>query len=198
MIISSKKHPLQNLGKLPDQEMRKVGNGIQGNLDTVAVMQKLAQEYSRSSLVKRLATNIINAANIPSHRYLDEAKAIGTFVQKHIRYVKDPVGTESLQTPEMMIKMMADAGYAMGDCDDMALLIATLLMAVGIKPYFRCVKYSEKSQSFNHIYVVVYEQNITDTSNPGPAKRLVLDAIVKDRPIGFEMRHTSGKEYPVY
>jgi len=197
MIIFPRKRPLQNLGKLPDQTISKVGDGIKGNLDTVAVMKKLAQEYSQSALVKRLATNILNYEKIPSHHYLDEARAIGTFVQKNIRYVKDPVGTESLQTPDMMIKMMADVGYAMGDCDDMSLLIATLLMSIGIRPVFCCVRYSDKSQSFNHIYVVVYERNITDTMNPGPVKRLVLDAIVKDRPIGFEMKSASGQEFAV-
>lgn len=97
----------------------------------------------------------------------------------------------------MMIRAMADVGYTMGDCDDMSLLIATLLMSVGIRPHFRAVKYNEKSASYNHIYVVVYENNISDTSNPGPLKRLVLDAIIKDRPIGFEIKHTSGKEFPV-
>ena len=197
MIIYPKKHPLSNMGKLPDQKMSKVGNGKQGNIDTIEVMKKMARDFSRHDLVKRLATNILNFKKIPSHHYLEEAKAIGQFVQKHVRYVKDPVDTESLQAPDMMIRMMTDVGYTMGDCDDMALLIATLLMSIGIKPKFRAIKYNEASASFNHIYVVVYENNISDTTNPGPIKRLAIDAIVKDRPIGFEMSHKSGQEFPV-
>jgi hypothetical protein len=197
MIISAKKHPLNNLGKLPDQELKKVGNGINGNIDTIEAMKKLAREFSRHDLVKRLATNIIHYNNIPSHHYLDEARAIGEFVKKHIRYVKDPVGTESLQAPDMMIRMMKDVGYSMGDCDDMALLTASLLMSVGIKSKFRAVRYREGTQGFNHIYVVVYENNIGDSSNPGQIKRLVIDCIIKDRPIGFEIKHASGQEFPV-
>jgi hypothetical protein len=197
MTISGKKHPLLNLGKLPDQEIRRLGNGIRGNLDTIEVMKKMAREYSRHDLVKRLATNILHFNNIPSHHYLSEARAIGEFVKGHIRYVKDPVGTESLQAPDMMIRMMKDVGYSMGDCDDMALLIASLLMSVGIRPHFRAVKYRQDSPNYNHIYVVVYENNIADTSNPGPVRRLAIDAIVKDRPIGFEVQHFDGKEFPV-
>jgi hypothetical protein len=197
MIISAKKHPLNNLGKLPDQELKKVGNGINGNIDTIEAMKKLAREFSRHDLVKRLATNIIHYNNIPSHHYLDEARAIGEFVKKHIRYVKDPVGTESLQAPDMMIRMMKDVGYAMGDCDDMALLTASLLMSVGIKSKFRAVRYKDEVQGFNHIYVVVYENNIGDSSHPGQIKRLVIDCIIKDRPIGFEIKHASGQEFPV-
>jgi hypothetical protein len=197
MIILGKKHPLDNLGKLPDQEMRKVGDGINGNLDTIEVMKKMAREFSRHDLVKRLATNILHYNNIPSHHYLDESRAIGEFVKKHIRYVKDPVGTESLQAPDMMIRMMQDVGYSMGDCDDMALLTAALLMSVGIRPRFRAVRYKEGEGNFNHIYVVVYENNVADSSSPGPIKRLVIDCIVKDKPIGFELKHASGKEFPV-
>lgn len=197
MIISAKKHPLNNLGKLPDQELKKVGNGINGNIDTIEAMKKLAREFSRHDLVKRLATNIIHYNNIPSHHYLDEARAIGEFVKKHIRYVKDPVGTESLQAPDMMIRMMKDVGYSMGDCDDMALLTASLLMSVGIKSKFRAVRYKDEVQGFNHIYVVVYENNIGDSSHPGQIKRLVIDCIIKDRPIGFEIKHASGQEFPV-
>lgn len=197
MTIFIKKHPLKNLGKLPDQQMRQVGNGINGNIDTIEAMKKLAREFSRHDLVKRLATNIIHYNNIPSHHYLDEARAIGEFVKKHIRYVKDPVGTESLQAPDMMIRMMKDVGYSMGDCDDMALLTASLLMSVGIKSKFRAVRYKDEVQGFNHIYVVVYENNIGDSSHPGQIKRLVIDCIIKDRPIGFEIKHASGQEFPV-
>ena len=197
MLIYDKRHPLRNLGKLPDQTISKVGDGIKGNLDTVEVMKKMARDYSRHPLVKRLATNILHHQKIPSHHYLQEARAIGTFVQKHIRYVKDPVGTESLQAPDMMIRMMQDAGYAMGDCDDMSLLIASLLMSIGIRPKFRTVRYNSKSGPFNHIYVVVYENNIADTMMPGQVQRLVLDAIIKDRPIGFEINHASGQEFDV-
>ena len=197
MIISSKKHPLANLGKLPDQELRKVGDGINGNLDTVEVMKKMAREYSRHDLVKRLATNILHHKNIPSHHYLDEAKAIGDFVKRHVRYVKDPVGTESLTAPDMMIRMMKEVGYSMGDCDDMALLTAALLMSIGIHPRFRTVRYRGNTGNFSHIYVVVYEKNVSNTDSPGPTKRLVIDCIIKDKPIGYEIKHASGQEFPV-
>ena len=188
---------MKNLGRLPDQQIKQVSNGLNGNIDTIEVMRKMARDYSRHDLVKRLATNIIHYYKIPSHHYFEEARAIGQFVKEHVRYVKDPVGMESLQAPDMMIRMMEESGYAMGDCDDMSLLIASLLMSIGIHPKFRAVRYHPNCPHYNHIYVVVYENNISDSLNPGPTKRLVLDAIVKDKPIGFEMPHTSGKEYPV-
>lgn len=197
MIISDKRHPLRNLGKLPDAQNSTVGDGIVGNIDTIQIMRKMAREGSKNPLVRRLATNILHHDNIPSHHYLEEARAIGRFVQKHIRYVKDIAGVETLHSPDMLIRMMSDAGYAAADCDDMALLIASMLLSIGIVPKFRAVRYRTTSGPYNHIYVVVYENNITDTMAPSPTKRLVLDAIIKDRPIGFEIGHASGDEFDV-
>lgn len=197
MIISDKKHPLKNLGKLPDAKNSSVGDGIVGNVDTIQIMRKMAREGSKNPLVRRLATNILDYHKIPSHHYLDEARAIGAFVQQHVRYVKDIAGVETLHAPDMLIRMMSDAGYTAADCDDMALLIASMLLSIGIVPKFRAVRYRTTSGPYNHIYVVVYENNISDTMNPGPTKRMALDAIVKDRPIGFEIPHASGDEFDI-
>ena len=199
MIIFPKgpKHPLKNLGNLPDQKKSTVGDGIWGNLDTIKIMSKMAREYSTNTLVRTLATNILAYDKIPSHHYLEEAKAIGRFVQKHVRYVRDTADVETLHAPDMMIKHMQERGYMSADCDDMALLIASMLMAVGIRPKFRAVRYRTDSGPFNHIYVVVYENNISDSMRPGAVQRLVLDAIIKDRPIGFEIPHKSGQEFDV-
>jgi hypothetical protein len=81
---------------------------------------------------------------------------------------------------------------AAGDCDDMALLIATLILAIGGQPYFRTVRYRGNGGPFNHIYVVVYDANYQ-----GGKVRLPIDAIVKDQPIGYEMPHASGQEFEV-
>jgi len=183
------------LGKLPDAKNGSVGDGVVGNLDTIKIMTKMAREGSRHPLVRRLATNILHHANIPSHSYREEARAIGNFVQKNVRYVKDIAGCETIHSPDMMIRQMADVGYFAADCDDMSLLIASMLLSIGMVPRFRAVRFKNTSGSYNHIYVVVYESNITDTMNPGPVQRLVLDAIVKDRPIGFEIPHASSDEF---
>jgi hypothetical protein len=197
MIISKPKHPLRNLGKLPDAKNGTVGDGIIGNVDTIKIMTKMAREGSKNPLVRRLATNILNHDKIPSHYYLEEARAIGKFVQSHVRYVKDIAGVETLHSPDMLIRMMTDVGYTAADCDDMALLIASMLLSIGIVPKFRAVRYNSPTGPYNHIYVVVYENNITDTMSPSPTKRLALDAIVKDRPMGFEVPHSSGDEFDV-
>lgn len=118
-----------------------------------------------------------------------EAKVIGEFIQQKVRYVKDPYGIEQLHDPVMMIEHIT-RGTATGDCDDMTLLTATLLMSIGIVPKFRCVRYQTKTGHFNHIYLVVYEGR-----GFGKKQRLAIDCIIKDKPIGYEVPHMSGRDY---
>ncbi len=90
-----------------------------------------------------------------------------------------------------MVKMIQE-DKAQGDCDDMALLTATLLLAVGHQPLFRAVRYEQPMGNYNHIYTIVYDRNLR-----GPKQRVVLDCILKDQEIGSEIRHVNGEDYAV-
>jgi len=158
-------------------------------------MKRVAHQRKGHPVVRRLSLAILENrfSGTKSHNYAQEAKAIAEFVQKNVRYVKDPLGIEYLQDPLMMIENL-ERGIATGDCDDMSLLIATLLLSIGHQPYFRTVRYRSRTGPYNHIYVVAYEGDII---NRGKKQRVVMDAIVKEKPIGFEVPHVSGDEYKV-
>lgn len=141
--------------------------------------------------MREFALQILRNAGISSHDYGREALAIGDFVKRNVTYRRDPEGTEHLIDPLLMIQDIQQ-GRAEGDCDDMSLLIATLLISIGCQPYFRTVRYEGRFGSFNHVYVVVYDRN-----GKSKSQRIVLDAIIKDKPIGFEIGHASGQEHAV-
>lgn len=183
--------PEMLLGDLPPVSQGKLPDGKKGNLRTIKVMKKVAHERKGHPLVRNLALNILKSENVESNQFLDESRVIGEFVQEHVRYVRDTFGIEQLHDPVLMIKNI-QKGTAQGDCDDMSLLIVTLLLSIGHYPKFRAVRYGSFFGPYNHIYVVDYDRN-----GRTPLKRLSIDAIVKDRPIGFEVKHTSGREYPV-
>lgn len=157
-------------------------------------MSRVARNRSGHPKVRKLALNILNYYGIPSMRYVDEALAVGDYVKKYVRYVRDPDGIEYLQDPIDLIDQIVK-GEAQGDCDDMSLLIATLLLSIGHTPCFRAVRYGTDYDHYNHIYVVDYEKNGT---GPGDLKkRVVLDGILKRSRIGTEINHLSGDEFPV-
>lgn len=155
------------------------------------MMKKVARLRASDPLLRKLALNILQQYNVPSHHFVDEALAIGDYVKQKVRYVRDPEGVEYLTDPKDLIKQIQN-GLAQGDCDDMALLIATLLLAIGHEPYFRAVRYQDSFGPYNHIYVVDYDHN-----GQGQKLRVVLDGILKDREIGSEVEHISGDEYAI-
>lgn len=154
-------------------------------------MKKIAREKSGDPTIRRLALNILHDYGVGSMQYIDEALAIGDYVKNKVRYVRDPDGIEYLQDPLDLVKHVQQ-GIAQGDCDDMALFAATLLLSVGHQPFFRAVRYYEPVGNYNHIYVIVYEKNMY-----GKKERVVLDCILKDKPIGFEIGHSTGEEFEV-
>lgn len=191
-MSSSSTRPEQKLGNLPTVNKQKFSNGKKGNYQTVNVMKKVASEYAGHPLVRQFAVNILNHYNTKSHNHLDEAYAIGDYIKKHVAYVKDPQGIEYLTEPTLLIKQIQD-GEARGDCDDMACLIATLLLSIGIQPYYCIVRYKGKTGGFNHIYLCVYETNYRDKKR----NRMVIDAIVKDKDIGYEVAYDLKQEIKV-
>jgi hypothetical protein len=179
------------LGNTPSTHERELPSGIQGNLETIKQMTSVARVRSRHPQVRELALRILEHYYVPSQDYLKEAFAIGDYVKQNMRYVRDINGVETLHDPLMLIDQLKRK-QAQGDCDDMSLFIASLLLSIGHQPFFRAVRYYDGAGPFQHIYVVVYENDWKTKK-----QRLVLDAILKRSKIGTEVPHKSGKEYKV-
>lgn len=181
------------LGDTPEVKNGTLPNGQAGNYATVRMMQKVARQRARHPLVRELALRILEHYNVKSQDYVNEAFAIGDFVKNKVRYVRDINGVETLHDPLTLIDQIRK-GIAHGDCDDQSLLIASLLISIGHQPYFAIVQYhNNPNGGFNHIYVVVYEKNWSDTKR----KRIVLDAILKRSKIGTEVKFKNKKEIKI-
>ena len=178
------------MSDLPEVKQFKLSNGKKGNHQTISVMKKLARERSGHPLVRKTAVDILNQYQVASQDYVTEAYVIGNWVKENVAYVRDPDNIEYLQDPLTILENVS-RGVARGDCDDMATLAATLLLAIGHRPAFRAVRYESHWGNYNHIYVVVYEKNWGK-----PTQRLVIDCILKRSPIGTEVKHKNGNEFP--
>lgn len=176
---------------LPLVKETTLSGGVKGNLETVEIMKEVARERAGHPQVRGLAIAILNYYQTKSHFFADESVAIGQYVQDKVRYVKDANGIEQLHDPLTIIDQI-QRGVARADCDDMALLIAALLLSIGHSPKFSIIRYNSFSGNYNHIYVVDYAKN-----GPAGPYRVVLDAIIKNHPIGFEVPHKSKKEIDI-
>jgi len=176
-----------NLGLTPKTASVKLANGSNGNIQTAQLMAKVARQYSSHPVVRQLALNILLAHNVKANYFKDEALAIARYVKSKIRYVRDINRIETLYSPLTLIDQIK-RGVAQADCDDYATLIATLLLSIGHSPFFKIIKYQAGMGPYAHVYVVVNEKNPNEER-----KFIALDGIIKDKPIGFEIKHAESK-----
>jgi len=184
-----KMQPEMLLGNTPQVNNSNLSPGYFGNLETVDKIKLVARARSRDPRVRELALRVLQLAGVKSQNYIGEAIALAKYIQKKVRYVRDINGVETLHDPVTLIDQIT-RGEAQGDCDDMSLLLATMLLSVGHQPFVRIVRYKGISGPYQHIYVVVYEKNWGDKTR----RRIALDCILKRAPIGTEVPHSSGDE----
>ncbi len=112
-------------------------------------------------LVKRLASEL------KSDSLKDSAKNVYRFIQKNVRYQNDPSGIEQIALANRTLVN----GY--GDCDDMAILAAALITAMGYTPRVYVVR-TGRNKEWNHIFVSVGNESHPQDSR---IKGYVIDPV---------------------
>lgn len=80
--------------------------------------------------------------------YWGEVKVIYQFVRANVRYVRDIHHIDTFQTARRTLEMRS------GDCDDFAITLGALLMAVGFPVRTKTIQ-TTNATDFNHIYLQV-------------------------------------------
>jgi len=124
--------------------LKAIPSGDAGTRVTLQLMGQLVRRYKKSLPIRQLAFSIID--RVRGHKNFGaQVRAIHKYVRNNIQYVKDVNGVETLATP---IKTLE---FRKGDCDDQAVLIATLLESIGHPTRFVAVKMSPFGP-FVHVY----------------------------------------------
>ncbi|MDW8259652.1 MAG: transglutaminase-like domain-containing protein [Gammaproteobacteria bacterium] len=126
----------QFLGTLPAGEA--------GTRATLRVMRDLVRRYKRADPIRRTALEL--TAALQPKNWMQEVRAVFSFVRDRIRYTRDVRGVETVQTP------IATLELEQGDCDDKATLLAALLESIGHPTRFVAVGYRSPTE-FSHVYV---------------------------------------------
>ncbi|MGE0294704.1 MAG: transglutaminase family protein [Hyphomonadaceae bacterium] len=138
----------QTLGRLPTPTTAQLSNLPEGKAGTVATL-RIMRDLARAAIrdpqqkIRLAALNIIG--QLPARQWSSEVAALHRFVRDDIRYVRDPVGVESVATPDKTLEI------GQGDCDDKSVLLAALLESVGHPARFRAIGLN--GGPFSHVLV---------------------------------------------
>jgi transglutaminase-like putative cysteine protease len=145
-------------------------SGEPGTKQTIDLMRQLIDEAVADQKFVRFAVDLVR--NVPAYNDLGEALAVYKWVQSSIRFTKDPVTKEKLYPPQELLKIRA------GDCDDISMLMAALLIAIGYPARLITLAANPASpDDFSHVYV---EGEVP----PGSGGWIPMDAARSDAAFG--------------
>lgn len=163
-VLKKKKTPYKRFKKL---------SGDRGVIQTVKMIRALVERFKKDIRIRGLAGAIV----CPFKKNVEKITAVFNWVRDNIKYVRDIDGVETIHTPYRILRQ----GY--GDCDDLALIAATLLKAVGYKVFY-VVTSNRRDKRFNHIFLKVsdgkrkYNFDATiktfDKARPGVTRKKIL------------------------
>lgn len=118
-------------------------SGADGVRATLALMSAMVKHHKKTPEIRNTAADLIQ--NLPQKAWSDEVRKIHAFVRDNIRYTRDVRNVETVQSPDVTLKLER------GDCDDKSTLLAALLESIGHATRF--VAIGMQPDFFSHVYV---------------------------------------------
>lgn len=152
---------------VPPHALVGIPSGVAGVRETLRSMVRLTKEGRRDVGVIQLARQL--TLSLPARDYRGQIHRLFHWVKQHIRYVNDPREVETISTAAATLKM------ACGDCDDMSVLLASLLEALGHPTRFAA--YGFGNGPYSHVLV---------ETRLGESLWLSLDPTVASSTVGWK------------
>lgn len=150
------------LADLYGQTLRfEIDAGDRGTMQTLAVMWATIDDARLSPLVSKLAASL----------RADGARGVYDWIVRRVAFKRDPWNIELVRHPEQLIDALAeqDAGGATVavDCDDVAVLGASLLAVMGYQPVL-IVAGRRPDGPFEHVFFGFLEARPEPYTGPRP------------------------------
>jgi len=159
-----------------------------GPTDTVVTMIRMVRgpRGANGPLVRSLKEHIIR--DLQPKDYFSELLAVRNYAAEKIRYANDALTQEQVQDPERIAEQIVSHGRAVGDCDDIALFIAALDLALGRQAEFVTVGFAAPGH-FSHVFTRGYE--------PKSKQWIVQDPVAGTDEAGMLRRVTTYKTWRI-
>lgn len=147
----------------------KVPRGKAGTLVTARIIARMIRDGAKDFYVRQRAIQIFRSYRVPAKDRFGEICSLFDWVRRNVRYTRDIFRVELLHTPRRMIELKA------GDCDDMTILLGSMLLSTGHPVRLVLVGFRpHRPHLYSHIYLEVMFRD----------RWLALDATMP-RPIGW-------------
>ncbi len=173
--------------------LRRIPKGYAGTMRTASHVKRLIREGAKDFYVRQQAIDILLERRVRPKHYLGEIAALFEWVQRNVRYTKDPFRVEVLHTPRRMLELRA------GDCDDMTILLGSMLESVGHPVRLVITGPSAlRPRLFSHIYLEVNHRGQwipCDATMPHPlgwSPRAPVKQIIAIQEEPFHVNHAGG------
>jgi len=168
-------------------------NGDKGADERVGYIMSMIQKYRVDPHVRKIASDVLSRKDgngrwaVPEKDWIAEVRAIFTFVRHHVRYQRDPYGTDTYTSPLRTL-----AWFKAGDCDCYTILGGALLQSVGYPLRIRIIQQRGRP-TWGHIYLMV------GVPPMGPDQWIPFDASM-NKALGFQPPRAAiarFKDFPV-
>lgn len=162
-----------------------------GAPQTIEVMRHAALDSQRNLSVRQVAESV--CASLDSKDYSSEYLALYNLVLQRCRYMRDPRTVELVKAPYLVAEEMLRGGRPSLDCDDMAALLAALVLAVGGSVRFVTVAFHNAffkgQRQYSHVFAQALE--------PRTGTWIVLDPVAADKTSEMMGRIKAAAVWPV-
>lgn len=151
----------------------------------VRQMQTLVDQSFADPVVRQKAVDIVRF--VTPRDYIAMSSAIRQWLADHIRFLRDPEGKELSYSPRLMIRAINDYGITNVDCDDAAVLAASLGRSVGLRARFSLIGFVKPDASLSHVFTELagpsasapwVEQDVTRAAREIPVDMISRRVIV--------------------
>ena len=140
MYLCSLRKPKIFIGRIP--------RGYAGTKKTVDYIAQLIREGAKDFCVRQRAIDILIRMRVRPKDYLGEIQTLFEWVKNNVRYTRDIHHVELLHSARRMLELRA------GDCDDMTILLASMIKSIGHPVRLVLVGFNpRKKKLFSHIYL---------------------------------------------
>lgn len=189
-IQSQSNLPILRISTPNGARLRWLDHGKPGNFQTAAEMALLVRDAAmRDEGLCAFAAGLLIRAGLDSHSSTDQiVDCVFRFVQDRVKYIADPGGNFDAISSARETLNKRPMPY--GDCDDLSVLLASLLACLGFEPFFVLAKYRDDENGFDHIYVQVEDSK---------GNVIMLDPTSRTHGMGWESPRAIEKAvFPIF